>query len=804
MSAKVFIRFYELGIYLVILLLSVLLSACDNDTENGRLSNVEADQGLAGPSCGFDQDNDYPNARQLRATQSIDGQVCPLGDVDWYQLSIEQTGIISIEAKMETPLSPLNLSYELYRIQNGETRDIVAQSLPTEASTQVKTTHCVAQGNYGLRVSDLNGDAQDKQNYYELSFDVSPDPDQGELEQEGPAEGVILGESTDASIEIQARPLQNGMESSGFIACRGDQDWFKIDLEERVVLNLKLSMPLTQVQPQLTLYSPSLERVLTLNQANAALSETQLERDLSLTQAGTYYIHIEDMSGLRADLENAYTLQLTAESDNDLNEPNNVARLATSIAMAALECGSEWSPWIEKEGVVGTLGDIDWFAFETAGCQPGILEVELDLNDENLSNAESFELQRTLELSVNLVEAHEMSMCQHGEAGADESCRLLSKSCSSAWDCAGISRVCLPEGVCAGSVSCLPSNRCAASKIERHYVLPENATELALPPHRVRLTAPLTGDQLRYLRVGDYGGNSAHPQANYTLKMRIRREPDQNEPSNIYTDEIRRGDRVSDHLGLARSRNVVYVHDHSSDVYAPPPSEEKEVGESMAGESMAGESMAGESMAGESMAGEFMAGESMAGESMAGESMAGESMAGESMAGMLMPVDGFLPTSCSSPNAQWTEGVISYEDDQDFYSYRHPCPGEDCMVKIYYEIDEGPVDFLLQVYQHNDLWFDPIVPVSELNVNAAISGVFGGLNAGDQCFYAWQGHGRMNEDFYYTLSIRDLRSKKDWSSDQKYRFCIEKAGNGCFEPPCENREQPETGLQDGGCSVPRP
>jgi hypothetical protein len=107
------------------------------------------------------------------------------------------------------------------------------------------------------------------------------------------------------------------------------------------------------------------------------------------------------------------------------------------------------------------------------------------------------------------------------------------------------------------------------------------------------------------------------------------------------------------------------------------------------------------------------------------------------------------------------------------------------MVKIYYEIDEGPVDLLWQIYQGDSLWFDPIVPVSELAVNAGISGVFGGIEAGNSCFYAWQGHG--GDNFFYTLSIRDLRPTRDWSTEQRYRFCIEKAGNGCFEPPCRNR-----------------
>ena len=126
------------------------------------------------------------------------------------------------------------------------------------------------------------------------------------------------------------------------------------------------------------------------------------------------------------------------------------------------------------------------------------------------------------------------------------------------------------------------------------------------------------------------------------------------------------------------------------------------------------------------------------------------------------------------------------------------------MVKIYYEIDEGPVDMLWQVYQGESLWFDPIVPVSELQVNSAQRGSFGGLAEGDQCFYAWQGHMSTEErPFLYTLAIRDLRPTRDWSSEQRYRFCVEKVGQGCFEPPCEVAEEPTDPERVGGCQVPR-
>ena len=177
------------------------------------------------------------------------------------------------------------------------------------------------------------------------------------------------------------------------------------------------------------------------------------------------------------------------------------------------------------------------------------------------------------------------------------------------------------------------------------------------------------------------------------------------------------------------------------------------------------------------------------------------------MAPIEEPAQGELwPSCCLSDQARWTEGVLSYEDDQDLYTYAHPCPGEDCMVTIYYELDEGPVDMLWQLYQGEDLWFDPIVPVAELPINAALSGQFGGLQEGDACLYAWQGHMSSEEGnpFLYTLAIRDLRPTRDWSSEQRYRFCIEKSGNGCFEPPCELSEPPTEPGRVGGCRVPRP
>ena len=112
------------------------------------------------------------------------------------------------------------------------------------------------------------------------------------------------------------------------------------------------------------------------------------------------------------------------------------------------------------------------------------------------------------------------------------------------------------------------------------------------------------------------------------------------------------------------------------------------------------------------------------------------------------------------------------------------------MVRIVFQLDGGKVDHLMQVYTGTNLWFDTVMPVQELPMHPASTGRFGGLENGDQCFYAFAGHGD-GPDYLYALSIRDLLPVRDWDPDQKYRFCVEKIADGCHEPPCRRVEVDE-------------
>lgn len=159
---------------------------------------------------------------------------------------------------------------------------------------------------------------------------------------------------------------------------------------------------------------------------------------------------------------------------------------------------------------------------------------------------------------------------------------------------------------------------------------------------------------------------------------------------------------------------------------------------------------------------------------------------------------------CNPNSGPWETGTLSYENDTDWFTYPHPCPGEDCTLRIYYGTDSGNVDYVINVYQGRRLWataFD----IEEKDNQTALSGSLGGTTMGDRCFYAFQGHTSGSGTFNYYIQVRDLfelysddatviQESRDFNGSQSYRFCIEKVSNVCAEPPCQ--------VYPNGCGQP--
>lgn len=134
----------------------------------------------------------------------------------------------------------------------------------------------------------------------------------------------------------------------------------------------------------------------------------------------------------------------------------------------------------------------------------------------------------------------------------------------------------------------------------------------------------------------------------------------------------------------------------------------------------------------------------------------------------------------------WVRGSIGHQHDLDFFQMPHPCPGEDCNVRIHFQVDDGPVKHALWIYDAGGGGF-----ISR-ELPSGRSGTFGGVGAeADACTYAYHRHG----ESYYVM-VRDREDDgADAAPEQSYRFCIEKAANGC-QAPCV-----DFGVERGGCGV---
>ncbi len=152
------------------------------------------------------------------------------------------------------------------------------------------------------------------------------------------------------------------------------------------------------------------------------------------------------------------------------------------------------------------------------------------------------------------------------------------------------------------------------------------------------------------------------------------------------------------------------------------------------------------------------------------------------------------PNSCCANGTDWTTGAISYTFDQDWYYYEHPCPEADCMLKIYYEIDEGPTDVLMAIYLGGSVWYDTIVSVSDTGVQPAKNDICGD----GECMYSYRDHSGYYFNVRDTIFVSEGAQNDgiwDWDKDQTYRFCIAKYAEGCTAP-CKND-------QENGCDFPQ-
>ena len=689
---------------------AVTLASCSK-TEEGP-EPIEPD--VVG--CERDAIESEAQAVAIKADMAQQGFICPVEDVDWYRYEVPAShSVLSFKLKMAAPLSPVAPNYSIWREQEGGALGaLVAQPEASGIGQAFSDSHCVTPGPLLIKVHDDGDDAQDVR--YRYALEISSREDLDEQEPNNSRE--------------QRTTLKPNEPLTAAISCQGDEDWYAVTLPEGSLLRVTLQSEVAGYEPTLRILSEDGTQLVEESNPSGSVTATLFERFEVLNGAGDYALVVSDDDNEQADAAVPYTIEVEVVRDNDDNEPNNEPAQATPLISSPVGCASASSEFV-VQGSVGAASDQDWFELPLqAGCEGAILDASVEVDTTGLSEAERWALQSEFQIALTMVREHAESEC-----ATDRECNALQLPCEHDNACAGYFETCLPEGLCAGASVCLPSGRCGANRVLRRYECNPRLADCkpgaprGAPLMRAEMSAPLPAGSIVYLNVNDFQSDRAAPDLPYTLRVKIRPDSDQAEPSNLFTNELPTG-------GLSSRRHRPFARE--------------------------------------------------------------------------MVVHDCTAGDCCGAST-WLEGALAYENDLDWFRYTHPCPGEDCTLRMRYEVDAGPVDYVINLYRDDSLWFTAFDNEEQL-MQPSKQGTLGGLTAADTCFYAFQGHKAGSEDdpYSYYIVVRDLLElyedskagqgipvpqSRDWSGSQRYRLCVEKIADVCATPPCQ--------IYDDGCGQPQ-
>ncbi len=634
----------------------------------GDDDSVVADSSVRG--CVQDLSLDPASAEPLLADEEQMGFVCPAIDEDWFTFDVSAAEPLTrVELTIDNARSPVDATYAI------SPQDTPAMAVATPDGGSVAPgadfddTHCLGAGSYNIVVRDQGADAQDIRNPYLLRISNRPEPDSSEP-----------NNAADA-----ATPLAMGAPVSGFISCIGDEDYYTFDVGARDAVRIALEAAELGYEPELTVFEANGQTVISQGNPRGAFDATAIgfERQLD---AGTYTLRIADDDGTGANPDVAYVLTIGLFEDPDTNEPNNGPLEAT--ALGSLTCDAGWSNYLMNgAGAIVTAADTDWFEVSLAGCVGGIVEAEAEIDTSGLTDEEAWQLQQQLQMSVTLVRDAPDSPCDE-----DADCNVLPQTCEENIDCAGLLEACQREGRCAGARLCLPGSRCGANQTFRAYQqepIPSPITGPP-PPNRAVAAAPILASGNLWVRIADFQSNGGDLRARYTVRVRVRSEPDAFEPDNLYTS------------------NPFEIEGDGGSSYT--------IRDCTAGD-------------------------------------------------------------CCGPGT-FTTGHIGYEGDRDFFRGSHPCPGQNCVLRLHYQVDGGEVSPLLRLSTSAGRWYETALPPG----TTGTIGDLGGPTGAGQCIVANREHDMSPFDVTLFHYDEEVPEETNWDADQAVRFCLEIVSNACMAP----------------------
>lgn len=194
------------------------------------------------------------------------------------------------------------------------------------------------------------------------------------------ATGCVLDSSTNAA---SATPIAPDTKAQGTICPRGDHDWYALDVPAGANLldvSAAYSGSLTKVKLFARLYGADGVTPVAngeIDDASPAAGTSSIATTLRVAQPGRYYLEIGDIRDENADARNSYVLSVGFATDPDVHEPNDTPSDAKAPD--------------EAPGYLAYRGDVDVFRTTTTEA---LLRMVLD-NPAGASSAIDYEVTTT-------------------------------------------------------------------------------------------------------------------------------------------------------------------------------------------------------------------------------------------------------------------------------------------------------------------------------------------------------------------------------------------------------------------------
>ena len=232
-----------------------------------------------------------PNDQRLDSTEfkgdSITGTIAPEGDVDWYKIIVDTDTKQLLGAEV-SGVPNMDLVMKLAD-EVGNT--IVTIDNMGKEQPEVLTGMGVKKGAYYLVISEKSGKKADARHPYTLTKTLIPWQPGLEYEPNDTAQS--------------AQPIKLGESVDGYLAPKGDIDWYQFNVYQQGRAVVELTGVLN-VQFVATLLDQDSKELATVTGKKAGDS-LSIEKDL---QPGTYFVRLKAADGEQNNVRDKYTLRL--------------------------------------------------------------------------------------------------------------------------------------------------------------------------------------------------------------------------------------------------------------------------------------------------------------------------------------------------------------------------------------------------------------------------------------------------------------------------------------------------------------